>query len=98
MPRMIIVRRGSHLERPVYWSVKTSQSEGAQTPPSHATLSQKSVVGKSGLASSNAYASDHSATASISKQNEIAPGAGRRCQAEYASAAAIIAEMIIGST
>src|SRR6266568_1242421 len=93
-----IMRRDNHLARPVYWSAKASHSVGALTEPSHAMLSQKRVVGKSGLASSRAYPSDHSATASMSRQNAVAPGAGRRCQAIYASQAHITAEAATGNT
>src|SRR5438105_7065667 len=93
-----MMRRDNHLARPVYWSAKASHSVGAQTDPSHAILSQKRVVGKLGLISSSAYPNAHSATASISKQNAVAPGAGRRCHAVRASHADITAEATTGNT
>src|SRR5205085_12496526 len=91
------MRRDNHLARPVYWSVKTSHNVGAQTEPSHEILSQKSVVDKSGLISSSPYPNAHSATASMSKQNVVAPGAGRRCHAVSASQADITAEANTGN-
>src|SRR5437588_9718097 len=90
--------RDNHLARPVYWSAKASRSVGAPTEPSHPMLSQKRVLDKSGLTSSKAYASAHSATASMSRQNAVAPGAGRRCHAIYASQAHITAEAATGNT
>src|SRR5438105_1182168 len=96
--KMVTMGRDSHFARPVYWSAKASHRVGAPTEPSHPMLSQKRVVGKSGLTSSNAYASAHSATASISRQNAVAPGAGRRCHAMYASQAHITAEAATGNT
>src|SRR5260370_6610293 len=98
MTNMAMVPRVSHPPRPVYCSTKVSHSVGAQAAPSQAMLSQKSAVDKSGLPSSMAYPSDHSATANMSKQKATAPGAGRRCQAERASAAATTAETITGNT
>src|SRR5438105_1234232 len=98
MSNIATFRCVNHLTRPVYWSAKTSQSVGAARLPNHAMLSQKSVIGKSGLTSSTAYPNDHSATASMSQENGAAPGAGRRCQAAKESAAVIAAEATTGNT
>src|SRR5438132_13662914 len=98
MSNIATFRRVNHLARPVYWSAKTSQSVGAARLPNHAMLSQKRVVGKSGLASSRAYPSDHSATASMSRQNAVAPGAGRRCHAVSANHPDITAAVSTNNT
>src|SRR5450759_4566029 len=94
MVKNATLRRVNHLPRPVYSSVKANHAAGVTTAPSQLTLSQKSLAGKPGLTNSNAYPSAHSATANMSKLNDVAPGVGRRRNAKIASAAEIATDRI----
>src|SRR5437764_12203037 len=82
MAMRAMLRRVSHPSRPVYCNTKTSHSVGKQALPSEALLFQKCAIGKSELINSNAYPSDHSAAASMSKQNDAAQDVQRWCQAK----------------
>src|SRR2546421_3817448 len=96
--KMAMLRRVKNLPRSVYSSVKASQAAGVTTAPSQLTLSQKSLAARPGLTNSNAYPSAHSATANMSKLNDVAPGVGRLRNAKTASAAEIATDRITGNT
>src|SRR6266700_4404776 len=98
MARRTTMRGFSQCPWFVYWSAKASHAAGTMPEPSHVRLSQKSLVGRSGLTSSTAYVNDHSATPSIRRPNAVAPSVERRCHAASTSQTDTTMEVTSGNT